>query len=150
MLFITGCIPIINNTKKNMPTNKIENINYFKWKYRILIIVDEKKQVTKKLGEFSKEFKERDILIILIKDNNSFINNTLMNDKFHKSIIKIIKDIEKQHNYILIGKDGSIKKTYPSDIIIDQILSKVDSMPMRIKEVKKLIRKETMCSKLIF
>ena len=73
-----------------------------------------------------------------MKDNNSFINNTLMNDKFRKSITKKIKNINKQHRYILIGKDGSIKKTYPSDVIIDKILSKVDSMPMRIKEAKKI------------
>ena len=138
ILFITGCTPIISNIKKNTPKNKIENIKYFKWKNRILIIFDDKKQATKKLNKFSGKFEERDIIIILMKDNNSFINNTLMNDKFHKSITKKIKNINKQHKYILIGKDGSIKKTYPSDVIIDKILSKVDSMPMRIKEAKKI------------
>ena len=139
LLLILSCIPIEKNIsfKKNAPFNEIENINYFKWKNRILIIIDEENKITKKIRRFSKEFKERDMLIITLKENNSFINNYLMNDKFYKSVMKKIKNTEKKHSYILIGKDGTIKKTYASDTIIDKILSKVDSMPMRIKEAKK-------------
>ena len=60
-----------------------------------------------------------------------------MNDKFYKSVTRKIKKTDKKHNYILIGKDGTIKKTYGSDVTINIILSKVDSMPMRIKEAEK-------------
>ena len=139
LLAILSCIPIAKNIsfKKNVQFSEIENINYFKWINRLLIIIDEENKTTKKIRRFSKEFKERDMLIITIKENNSFINNYLMNDKFYKSVTRKIKKTDKKHNYILIGKDGTIKKTYASDTIIDKILSKVDSMPMRIKEAKK-------------
>ena len=90
LLLILSCIPIAKNIsfKKNISFNEIENINYFKWKNRILIIIDEENKITKKIRRFSKEFKERDMLIITLKENNSFINNYLMNDKFYKSVIK--------------------------------------------------------------
>ena len=32
------------------------------------------------------------MLIITLKENNSFINNYLMNDKFYKSVMKKIKN----------------------------------------------------------
>ena len=139
LLAILSCIPIAKNIsfKKNVQFSEIENINYFKWKNRLLIIIDKENKTTKKIRRFSKEFKERDMLIITLKENNSFINNYLMNDKFYKSVMKKIKNTYKKHSYILIGKDGTIKKTYASNTIIDKILSKVDSMPMRIKEAKK-------------
>ena len=36
---------ILKIIKKNTPKNKIENIKYFKWKSRILIIFDDKKEI---------------------------------------------------------------------------------------------------------
>ena len=72
LLAILSCIPIAKNIsfKKNVQFSEIENINYFKWKKRILIIIDEENKTTKKIRRFSKEFEERDMLIITIKENN--------------------------------------------------------------------------------
>ena len=61
-----------------------------------------------------------------------------MPEKFYKTINKKIENINKSFTCILIGKDGKIKKTYFKDIDINEIFKKVDSMPMRIQELKKI------------
>ena len=138
IFLLTSCNSISKdiNSKKNISTKKIESINYFKWKNRILIIREN--NTTKKINKFSKQFNERDILIIKIKDKKSYINDNLMPEKFYKTIDKKIKNINKSFTCILIGKDGKIKKTYFKDIDINEIFKKVDSMPMRMRELKKI------------
>ena len=61
-----------------------------------------------------------------------------MSKIFSKSIINKIKNINSNHYFILIGKDGQVKSSYDSRIEIEKILSDVDRMPMRKYEMKKI------------
>ena len=119
--------------------NKTNHINDLKWNNRVLIIKSHKKiDFSMKIDIFMQEFDERNFTIVYLKDKNTFINNRKMPKLFSKSIINKIKNINSNHFFILIGKDGQVKSSYDSRIKIEKILSDVDRMPMRKYEMKKI------------
>ena len=119
--------------------NKTNHINDLIWNNRVLIIKNHKKiDFSMKIDIFMQEFDERNFTIVYLKDKNTFINNRKMPKLFSKSIINKIKNINSNHYFILIGKDGQVKSSYDSRIKIEKILSDVDRMPMRKYEMKKI------------
>lgn len=121
------------------PINKINHINDLKWKNRVLIIKSHKKiDFSLKIDPFKQEFSERDFSIVYLKNKNTLINNRKMPKLFSKSVFNKIKNINSNHYFILIGKDGQVKNSYKSTIEIENILSDVDRMPMRKYEMKKI------------
>ena len=118
--------------------NKTNHINDLKWNNRVLIIKSHKKiDFSMKIDIFMQEFDERNFTLVYLKDKNTFIHNRKMPKLFSKSIINKIKNINSNHYFILIGKDGQVKSSYDSRIEIEKILSDVDRMPMRKYEMKK-------------
>tara|TARA_Y100001970_G_C13887434_1_gene676943 strand:- start:332 stop:745 length:414 start_codon:yes stop_codon:yes gene_type:complete len=121
--------------------DKINHIDQLKWNNRVLIIKNDKKiDFSVKIHFLNQEFDERDFIIVYVKQQNTFINNRKMSKYFSSSIFKKIKNINSNHTFILIGKDGQVKKTYPSEIEIKNIFIDVDRMPMRKYEMQ--IRKK--------
>ena len=121
--------------------DKINHIDQLKWNNRVLIIKNDKKiDFSVKIHFLNQEFDERDFIIVYVKQQNTFINNRKMSKYFLSSIFKKIKNINSNHTFILIGKDGQVKKTYPSEIEIKNIFIDVDRMPMRKYEMQ--IRKK--------
>ena len=118
--------------------NKTNHINDLIWNNRVLIIKNHKKiDFSMKIDIFMQEFDKRDFFIVYLKNKDTFINNMKMPKLFSKSIFNKIKNINSNHYFILIGKDGQVKNSYDSRIEIEKILSDVDRMPMRKYEMKK-------------
>ena len=114
-----------------------DHIHDLKWKNRILIIkINKKVDFSIKINRFIKEFDERNFIIVYLKNQNTYINDIEMSKHFSKSILNKIKNTNSDHNFILIGKDGKVKKSYPSKIEIEEIFFDVDKMPMRRYEMK--------------
>ena len=89
---------------------KLNSIDDFKWKNRLLIITeDDKTNFLIERDNLRKEFDERDIVIICLKGNSTFIHNRRMSKYFTESLFKKIKTINIRQYFILIGKDGQIK-----------------------------------------
>ena len=59
-----------------------------------------------------------------------------MKNVFYKSLSKII-DTNKSNSIYLIGKDGKIKNEYNENINLESVIKRIDSMPMRKREMKK-------------
>lgn len=114
-----------------------DHIHDLKWKNRILIIkINKKVDFSIKINRFIKEFDERNFIIVYLKNQNTYINDIEMSKHFSKSILNKIKNTNSDHNFILIGKDGKLKKSYPSKIEIEEIIFDVDKMPMRRYEME--------------
>ena len=114
-----------------------EDLRKFKWKNRILIIIDkEANTIDEKIKKnYSVEFEDRDLLIIKVIDNKVFMNNSLVSHSLKESVFSIIDKQAGNNNIILIGKDGKVKHKYFFNHEISQILDDIDSMPMRIREM---------------
>ena len=116
-----------------------DNIDDFKWKNRLLIInEDDKTNFLIERDNLRKEFDERDIVIISVKGNSTFIHNSRMSKYFTESLFKKIKTINIRQYFILIGKDGQIKNYYNLDTKVQKIFSDIDKMPMRRYEMENL------------
>lgn len=115
------------------------SIDDFKWNNRLLIInEDDKTNFLIERDNLRKEFDERDIVIISVKGNSTFIHNSRMSKYFTESLFKKIKTINIRQYFILIGKDGQIKNYYNLDTKVQKIFSDIDKMPMRRYEMENL------------
>tara|TARA_B100000073_G_C23629541_1_gene531994 strand:+ start:19 stop:432 length:414 start_codon:yes stop_codon:yes gene_type:complete len=133
-MYINAIIALMINLFTIRETN---HINDLKWKNRVLIIKNHNKNnFSEKINSFEKELYQRDFVIVHMKEDYAFIDDSKMPEKFTKSIVKKIKNISFSNCIILIGKDGQIKNTYPLEIAIEKIFSDVDKMPMRRYEMK--------------
>lgn len=118
-----------------MDTKKIVNISDFKWKSRPLIIPNPSIVLLNKIADNEASFIERDIVIIIMKNDIAYIDSQKISQSFSNSILA--KDITIENNNItLIGLDGLIKKSYSKNIKLNQIFMDIDSMPMRMYELK--------------
>ena len=140
ILLSTSCSSISNyithdlGIRSPMKIYHLNNINDLKWKFRPLIIssIDLSIQLT----DNNEQLIERSIAVITIKNNIAYLNSIPMSNAFLNSVNKKINSISKKYTMILIGLDGRIKKTYLEDIDMRQIFRDIDSMPMRINEMK--------------
>ncbi len=115
------------------------SIDDFIWNNRLLIInEDDKTNFLIERDNLRKEFDERDIVIISVKGNSTFIHNSRMSKYFTESLFKKIKTINIRQYFILIGKDGQIKNYYNLDTKVQKIFSDIDKMPMRRYEMENL------------
>ena len=135
LILIIGCNQYLPNHTKMKKTEKINHINDFKWINRVLIV---KKQnfLLQQIQIKEKKIFERDIIIIVIKDNGAYLKNNILSENFYKSLNKKLKYVDYINQAILIGLDGKVKKTYKGDTDFDEIFSDIDKMPMRINEMK--------------
>ena len=116
--------------------DQLNHITDLKWKNRILVIRDNDKiDFSININAYIEKFNERDFIIVLAKNQNTFIQNKIMSVNFSNSIYKKIQNIDSKQYFILIGKDGQVKESYTSEVKIEKIFSDVDKMPMRKYEM---------------
>ena len=117
--------------------DKLEHINDFKWYNRVLIINNKnQKNLLKQVKNSKKKLYNRDIIIIILKEKNAYINDKVLSEKFYKTLKKKIRHLDNSYKTILIGRDGKIKKIYKKNIDLNRVFLDIDKMPMRINEMK--------------
>ena len=125
----------MNNNKLNY--KNYQTINDFKWNNRLIVLVNvNDKMINYNLEMFKDQLIERDVVILKINNESAFIDNLEMKNVFYKSLSKII-DTNKSNSIYLIGKDGKIKNEYNENINLESVIKRIDSMPMRKREMKK-------------
>tara|TARA_B000000609_G_C23979612_1_gene243710 strand:+ start:256 stop:639 length:384 start_codon:yes stop_codon:yes gene_type:complete len=125
----------MNNNKLNY--KNYQTINDFKWNSRLIVLVNiNDKIINNNLEMFKDQLIERDVVILKINNESAFIDNLEMKNVFYKSLSKII-DTNKSNSIYLIGKDGKIKNEYNENINLESVIKRIDSMPMRKREMKK-------------
>ena len=115
-----------------------EVLGEFKWKNRVLIVSDsEKKNLSNKIKrDYSMEFEDRDLVVVKVIGNEVFLNGRLASESLSQSILLIVEDSLDSNDLVLIGKDGKVKNRYNSENGINLVFQDIDSMPMRIREMK--------------
>ena len=140
--FILISLLLINCSNQYMNNNKLNYKNYqtmndFKWNNRLIVLVNiNDKMINYNLEMFKDKLIERDVVILKINNESAFIDNIEMKNVFYQSLSKII-DTNKSNTIYLIGKDGKIKNEYNENINLESVIKRIDSMPMRKREMKK-------------
>ena len=142
---IIFALAFLLNSCSNQYYNKNIEMNYknyttiknLKWKNRLLVLVNvNDSSIINNIKKYTKQFIERDVIIITIESKSSYIDKIKMKKQFDNSLFKKI-DPKSENTLFLIGKDGNIKEIYSSSINFDLIIQKIDSMPMRKREMDK-------------
>ena len=117
-------------------TEKINHVRDFKWRNRVLVLVENGGiDLLSSIIENKQKFEERDFVVVLVRDKKSYIDGQEMSEKFTKSVFRKIKHSRKNHSLFLIGKDGEVKHSYLESTYLKTIFSDVDRMPMRKYEM---------------
>ena len=121
-----------------MQTSEAQSINTFKWKNRILILMDSEgnsdilNQQLKAFDNLEDEIKERDLILFC------FDGSYLLDSSQRKTSYQLSSNIDSDfQGVLLIGKDGGIKLKRPFITDPKIIFDTIDSMPMRKAEMKR-------------
>lgn len=111
------------------------------WKNRVLLVfpsINEESDMELNLTDsLEKELKDRDLIYFYFGDSLQSNTNYIFEPAYQKKLKQLYQMGSKQHSYVLIGKDGSSKLKIEKDSVDWQVLfATIDSMPMRIKEIK--------------
>ena len=119
------------------------NLNNFEWENRVLIIGGHGSKFKSQLDQInfeSKEFIDRDLIVILLEKDSSRISydglKTIKTIDYDSTLSIRNKYDFKNFKLLLIGKDGGEKYNSNDPININVIYELIDGMPMRKQEIK--------------
>lgn len=107
-----------------------------RWKNRLLIIYEKESinNLLSTLEEAKEQLRNRDVLWFLLNEGKITSNSQLSWDNgFFKRIEKMYFPDEK-NKVLLIGKDGGTK-SINKKLVLNSLMSLIDSMPMRQLEI---------------
>ena len=138
LLLITLSFIIFINCQENQ---EMLNLKNFEWENRVLIIGGHGSKFKSQLDQIkSKEFIDRDLVIILLEEDNSRISydglNTISSIDYDSTLSIRNKYDFKNFKLLLIGKDGGEKYNSNDPLNINVIYELIDVMPMRKHEIK--------------
>ena len=138
LLLITLSFIIFINCQVNQ---EMLNLKNFEWENRVLIIGGHGSKFKSQLDQIkSKEFIDRDLVIILLEEDNSRVSydglNSLSTIDYDSTLSIRNKYDFKNFKLLLIGKDGGEKYNSNYPININVIYELIDGMPMRKQEIK--------------
>ena len=140
LLLITLSFIIFINCQVNQ---EMLNLKNFEWENRVLIIGGYGSKFKSQLDQIdfkSKEFIDRDLVIILLEEDNSRISydglNSLSTIDYDSTLSIRNKYDFKNFKLLLIGKDGGEKYNSNDPVNINVIYELIDGMPMRKQEIK--------------
>ena len=110
------------------------------WKRITIVLNYEDLEFNNRAKIYQKELEERDISIIFYNKGIAYLDNKIISDRFSKSVEKKIESRKSRYSLILLGKDGSIKNTYPYETKLSKIFYDIDQMPMRKSEMRKSLK----------
>ena len=128
IIFLIFFKPLDGWTMQN--TLNKDDLSSYRWKNRLLLVYsrtdEHKKSKEEQIALFDQNLNENDIRKLLLipfkKTNAAFLN------KFLKM---------KPFKVLLIGLDGSVKKSFNEPIKMNLVYDLIDSMPMRKREMNK-------------
>lgn len=118
------------------------DLENFRWKNRLILIFSPSKTDTvylrqiRELENEKKALEDRDIVVLHIFPQGGFYDTHKINQGSAKALRKNYRIAENQFMLILVGKDGGTKLKENKMTHLSQILGLIDSMPMRIQEMK--------------
>ncbi len=135
LIFMIACNQFSPNLKNMEKLEEINDIKDFKWISRVLLVKNHN-SLLEQIKENEKNILERDLIIIVIKDNTAHLKKNILSDYFYNSLAGKLQYMDSINELVLIGLDGRVKKVYQKDTDLNVIFSDIDKMPMRINETK--------------
>ena len=140
LFLITFSFIIFINCQVNQ---EMLNLKIFEWENRVLIIGGHGSKFKSQLDQINFESKElisRDLVVILLEEDNSRISydglKTIKTIDYDSTLNIRNKYNFKNFKLLLIGKDGGEKYNSNDPININIIYELIDGMPMRKQEIK--------------
>jgi hypothetical protein len=130
-------------------TNVIgQNLNEHRWKHRILIIQasdelsDKYRDQLREFNDVDKELKERKLVVYTILGDKYKVMNyqSKISDNSWQPTSGLFGDLlDNDYNFrvILIGLDGGVKLEKTTVLTRKELFNIIDSMPMRMNELRK-------------
>tara|TARA_B100000945_G_scaffold317098_1_gene319291 strand:+ start:607 stop:1050 length:444 start_codon:yes stop_codon:yes gene_type:complete len=139
-LLITLSFIFFINCQENQ---EMLNLKNFEWENRVLIIGGHGSKFKSQLDQINfedKEFIDRNLVIILLEENNSKISydglKTIKTIDYDSTLSIRNKYDFKNFKLLLIGKDGGEKYNSNEPVNINVIYELIDAMPMRKQEIE--------------
>ena len=114
---------------------EIAGVEDLRWKNRIILIWSEdQKAIAQSLNDSAQEIKDRDIVWFVLNGSEVISNYPgKVSGAFAENTANRYSSVGKK--VILVGKDGEIKRLVDA-LTLDLLFETIDSMPMRINEMK--------------
>ena len=122
--------------------NHIDHLRDLKWQKRVLVVnTGDSIEIKKLTAVYYKDLNDRDFVVIQLDGQEAYCDEKKMSKRFTKSLLKKIKNFDESDYFILLGKDGGVKNSFTKGTEMRIIFNQVDSMPMRINEMRKKINR---------
>tara|TARA_B100002051_G_C16335496_1_gene439063 strand:+ start:75 stop:476 length:402 start_codon:yes stop_codon:yes gene_type:complete len=122
--------------------NHIDHLRDLKWQKRVLVVnTGDRIEIEKLTAVYYKDLNDRDFVVIQLDGHEAYCDEKKMSRRFTKSLLKKIKNFDESDYFILLGKDGGVKNSFTKGTEMRIIFNQVDSMPMRINEMRKKINR---------
>jgi hypothetical protein len=122
--------------------NHIDHLRDLKWQKRVLVVnTGDRIEIKKLTAVYYKDLNDRDFVVIQLDGHEAYYDEKKMSRRFTKSLLKKIKNFDESDYFILLGKDGGVKNSFTKGTEMRIIFNQVDSMPMRINEMRKKINR---------
>jgi hypothetical protein len=129
LIMLFPFIIFANNGDEVMTISSFDNL---RWKNRILLIYEKESadNFRSTLQKAEEQLRNRDVLWFLLREGKITSNSQLSwDDGFFKKIEKMYFP-NRKNKVLLIGKDGGTK-SINKKLVLDNLISLIDSMPMR-------------------
>jgi len=119
------------------------NLNDYRWENRLILLFAENKTDEQYLNQIEllhnemEGLEDRDLLLVSVfLESESQLNGQRITDESASELRSAYWDEEHSFTFILIGKDGGVKIRAEEVVEVDQLFGRIDSMPMRQREMR--------------
>lgn len=156
MLCLSGCLGASAGGERDGSTTSVvradELIRTWRWKHRILLVWSDHEADLVAQADLVRDrwdaWCERDLLLVLAEPEGAvvverFVDGGPVGPSLEPSLSRAVCDrlgIDDRRadgfSAVLVGKDGGVKHRYRSIVGLDEVFSRIDAMPMRIREMQ--------------
>jgi len=117
---------------------EMNNLGDYQWKNRLILVqaAPETEGAVESLRDAHAELDDRDIIWFVNTGSCLVSNQAGVSGGVEHDVNELFAKIRSEDRVLFIGKDGGIKSREPS-LDLDAIFRRTDSMPMRIREMRK-------------
>lgn len=138
-MFVTRSLTIILSLflVSTAGAQSMESLSDLQWENRVILVKasSNPEEAVGILHQFRDGVAERDVLWFVVTGQAVESNLQTMTDGMAESIRQKLEAQPEGASVILIGKDGGIKDR-SSELDLESLFSRIDQMPMRIREMR--------------
>lgn len=135
MQYILLLLVMLTTTSCEAQAENLNNISELMWKNRVILLLssDDDKRNQQLFAKYEEAVIDRDLVWFIVQDTQVISN---YQGGISKQFVERTKDTFPLNKYrvLLIGKDGGIKSR-AQQLDITELISTIDSMPMRQQEM---------------